>query len=224
MNGRLGAADAISGAAHVPAATAAVATLLRRKFRRVRSFMADTSRKVCVQDECLRYCMLCQNWAVVERTALPGTGCRGVGHVPTMWKVGPLVRPRDRGQMNDEELVTVVVPARNEERFLGACLDSVQAQDYPALQIVVVDGASTDATVGIVRARMAEDERVELLHNARPNIPSSLNLAVDTARGRWLVRVDAHSTVGPTHVRTAVQRLREGTWAAVGGRQDWACQ
>jgi cellulose synthase/poly-beta-1,6-N-acetylglucosamine synthase-like glycosyltransferase len=122
--------------------------------------------------------------------------------------------------MNGTELVTVVVPACNEERFLGACLESIQAQDYPALQIVVVDGASTDATAAIVRARTAEDDRVELLHNDRRNIPSSLNLAVAQARGRWLVRVDAHSMVGPTYVSTAVERLREGTWAGVGGRKD----
>ncbi len=122
--------------------------------------------------------------------------------------------------MRDEELVTVVVPACNEERFLGACLDSVRAQDYDALQIVVVDGASTDGTAEVVRDRMAGDERIELLHNPRRNIPSSLNLAVDQARGRWLVRVDAHSTIGPTYVRTAVERLREGTWGGVGGRKD----
>lgn len=122
--------------------------------------------------------------------------------------------------MRDEDLVTVVIPACNEERFVGATLRSVQAQDYESLEILVVDGASTDGTVDVVRSRMAEDARIELLRNPRRNIPSSLNLAVAQARGRWLVRVDAHSTVGPTYVRTAVERLREGTWGGVGGRKD----
>jgi glycosyltransferase involved in cell wall biosynthesis len=118
------------------------------------------------------------------------------------------------------DLVTVVIPAANEERFVGACLRSVQDQDYDALQIIVVDGASTDGTADVVRARMAEDPRIELLRNPRRNIPSSLNMAVAQARGRWLVRVDSHSTVEPTYVRTAVERLREGTWGGVGGRKD----
>ena len=121
--------------------------------------------------------------------------------------------------MPAEELVTVVIPALNEESFLGQCLDSVRAQDYRELQIVVVDGGSTDATVGVIRAHMEEDDRIELVHNHRPNIPSSLNLALDRARGRWLVRVDAHSTVDASYVRTAVGRLREGSWAGVGGRK-----
>jgi succinoglycan biosynthesis protein ExoA len=120
----------------------------------------------------------------------------------------------------DAGLVTVVVPACNEEKFLGACLDSVLAQDYPALQVIVVDGDSSDGTADVVRTRMARDDRVELVRNPRRNIPSSLNLAVERARGRWLVRVDAHSTIGPDYVRTAVARLQEGTWGGVGGRKD----
>ena len=116
--------------------------------------------------------------------------------------------------------MTVVVPACNEEKFLGACLDSVLAQDYPALQVIVVDGDSSDGTADVVRTRMAQDDRVELVRNPRRNIPSSLNLAVERARGRWLVRVDAHSTIGPDYVRTAVARLQEDTWAGVGGRKD----
>ncbi len=120
----------------------------------------------------------------------------------------------------DQELVTVVIPALDEELFLGACLDSILDQDYRALQVLVVDGGSSDATVGVVRARMAGDDRIELLHNTRRNIPSSLNLALGQARGRWLVRIDAHSTVGPDYVRMAVERLREGRWGGVGGRKD----
>jgi succinoglycan biosynthesis protein ExoA len=119
-----------------------------------------------------------------------------------------------------DELVSVVIPACNEEEFLGACLDSVLAQDYPDLQVVVVDGASTDGTLDIVRSRMKEDHRVELVHNDRRNIPSSMNLGLAAARGRWLVRIDAHCTVPSSYVRLAVQGLREGQWAGVGGRKD----
>jgi succinoglycan biosynthesis protein ExoA len=60
----------------------------------------------------------------------------------------------------------------------------------------------------------------ELLHNPRANIPASLNLVLSQARGSWLVCVDAHSTVGPSHVRSAVERLREGGWGGVGERKD----
>ena len=118
------------------------------------------------------------------------------------------------------ELVTVVVPARNEERFIATCLDSIVRQTERDLQIIVVDGASTDRTVAIVEEYQERDPRIELLHNPRGIIPVSLNLALAAARGEWLVRVDSHATVPPDYVRTAVDHLRSGDWGGVGGRKD----
>ena len=109
------------------------------------------------------------------------------------------------------------MPARNAEQAIGAALDSVLTQTYHHLQFVVIDGGSTDRTRPIIEKRQAQDPRLEILTNALPSIPVSLNLGLAAARGRWLVRVDAHSTVPPTYVADRVERLREGTWAGVGG-------
>jgi succinoglycan biosynthesis protein ExoA len=122
--------------------------------------------------------------------------------------------------MSADELVTVMIPARDEERFIGRCLDAVRKQDYPNLQIVVVDGGSLDATLQVVRDQMAADDRIELVYNPQHSIPMSLNLGLAAARGRWLVRMDAHSTVDESYVRTAVDRLDQGLWGGVGGRKD----
>ncbi len=121
--------------------------------------------------------------------------------------------------LDQDELVSVVIPARNEEDFIVECLAAVRKQEYRNLQIIVVDGGSSDQTIEQIKAQMAEDERVELLHNPRPGIPTSLNLAVPHLRGRWLVRVDAHSTIDPSYVRRVVQRLSENRWGGVGGRK-----
>ena len=121
---------------------------------------------------------------------------------------------------DEDELVTVIIPAFNEERFIGASLDSVLAQSYENLQVVVVDNGSTDRTLALVEERRGRDDRIEVLHNPRRNIPTSLNLALESARGRWLVRVDAHCTVRRDYVRIAVGRLREGSYGGVGGRKD----
>lgn len=120
----------------------------------------------------------------------------------------------------DEPLATVVIPARNEERAIAACLASVLASDERRLQVIVVDGASTDRTGAIVRSIAEADPRVELLFNENRIIPASLNLALAAARGRWFVRVDAHATVPPDYVSRAVRHLASGEWGAVGGRKD----
>lgn len=119
-----------------------------------------------------------------------------------------------------DELITIIVPARNEEGFIEGCLDSILSQDVTGLQVIVVDGASSDRTAGIVTDYAKRDQRVELLHNPIGAIPRSLNLALEAAAGRFLVRVDAHSTIPQTYVRTAVGHLKSGPWGGVGGRKD----
>lgn len=126
----------------------------------------------------------------------------------------------DGPSLEQPPLATVVVPARNEERAIEACLESILAQDEPRLQVIVVDGASTDRTVDLVRSMASRDRRIELLTNPEGVIPVSLNLALAAARAPWLVRVDAHASVPPDYVRLAVQRLSTGRWGAVGGRKD----
>jgi len=117
-------------------------------------------------------------------------------------------------------IATVIIPARNESRFIGRCLDSVLAQTERDLQVIVVDGASDDDTVAIVEDYARRDPRVEVLHNPRRIIPVSLNLALAAAEAPWLVRIDAHATVPPEYVAMAVARLQEGRWGGVGGRKD----
>src|SRR5438552_4147002 len=87
----------------------------------------------------------------------------------------------------DDDLVSVVIPARDEEQCIGATLHSLRRQEHPHLQILVVDGASTDATAAVVRRHMAEDRRIELLSNPQRTIPAALNVGLAHARGAWLV-------------------------------------
>ena len=119
-----------------------------------------------------------------------------------------------------DDLVTVVIPARDEQDAIADCVESVLRQDYRNLQVIVVDGASVDRTAEIVLELGRRDPRVELLHNPAAIIPVSLNLALAAARGPWLVRIDAHATVAPDYVRIAVEHLRTGRWGGVGGRKD----
>jgi succinoglycan biosynthesis protein ExoA len=123
-------------------------------------------------------------------------------------------------RLDPSTLVTVVVPARNEEHFIAGCLDAILAQDHPTLQVLVVDGMSEDRTVEIVAAYRARDARVECIPNPQQRVPSALNAGAAAARAEWMVRIDAHATVPPHYVRIAVENLLSGDYAAVGGRVD----
>lgn len=115
--------------------------------------------------------------------------------------------------------VTIVVPARDEQEHLGACLDALAAQDYPAdrLEIVVVDGGSSDGTRAIASARAAGDARFRLLANPRGLVSVALNLGFAAASGEVLMRVDAHTIPERDYVRRSVEALASTGAANVGG-------
>jgi succinoglycan biosynthesis protein ExoA len=122
--------------------------------------------------------------------------------------------------MPHPDLVTVLVPARDEERSIAACLHSILSQDYSTLEVIVLDAGSRDATADVVEEIGRGDPRVSLVRHTLDRIPQSLNLGLARARGRWLVRVDAHSRIEPGYVGRAVDHLRGGGWGGVGGRKD----
>ena len=82
------------------------------------------------------------------------------------------------------DLVTVVVPARDEEANIDACLRSILGQDWPDLQVIVVDGKSRDGTAAIVRRYAMRDRRVEALVNHDGRITMSDSKVIEAAVDR----------------------------------------
>jgi glycosyltransferase involved in cell wall biosynthesis len=122
--------------------------------------------------------------------------------------------------MNELPLVTVVMPVRNEERYIERSLGAVLAQDYPAefMEVLVADGGSTDRTRELVE-RLGAGRGVRIIDNPRGIVAPGLNAAVAEARGEIVVRVDGHCEIAPGHVRKAVHYLRTSgeEVAGVGG-------
>lgn len=121
-------------------------------------------------------------------------------------------------------MVSVVVAVLDEERNLTAFLDSVWAQDYPTdrVEVLVIDGGSTDGSLDIVRAAAAANPAVRVLHNSRRIQAVSFNLGIASSSGDVIALASAHTALQPTYLSTCV-RLLEATGADnVGGGQD-AC-
>lgn len=113
-------------------------------------------------------------------------------------------------------LVSIIIPARNEERTLPATLDSALAQDYGGeMEIIVADGSDTPALAEIVRERYPS---ARLVPNPRRATPAGLNLALREARGSVIARVDAHAVLPRGYVARAVETLRRTGAANAGGR------
>lgn len=126
--------------------------------------------------------------------------------------------------MNRLPLVTVVVPARNEAEDIEECLAHIAAQDYPLnrIEVIVVDGASTDgtATIAAETLKRCGFESSDVVMNRAATTPSNLNAGLARARGEIVARVDARSRIERHHLRTCVEVLEERSdIAIVGGAQ-----
>jgi glycosyltransferase involved in cell wall biosynthesis len=117
-------------------------------------------------------------------------------------------------------LVSIIIPMRNEEKYIGRCLDSLLANGFPEEQyeILVADGQSEDASRNAVLAKAATHAGIRLLDNPGRFVPSGMNLGIRQARGRYIIRVDAHSEYPPDYIENCVAELERTGAGNVGGR------
>lgn len=126
--------------------------------------------------------------------------------------------------MSEVPTVTVLIPARNEERDIERCLRAVLDQDHPhdRMEVVLVDGGSSDRTVDVARHVLdSGDVAWRIIDNPVGTTPSNLNAGLAVATAEILCRVDARSVVPAHYVRRCAELLRTVAGAAVvGGGQE----
>ncbi len=124
--------------------------------------------------------------------------------------------------MPDEQqpLVTILIPCRNEADFIEQCVHSVLDSDYPAdkIEVLVLDGMSTDGTRDILARLCNEDSRVSLYENAQKIVPTALNTGILNAKGEVIIPVSGHATVAKDFIRESVRQLQahREAWCAGG--------
>lgn len=116
-------------------------------------------------------------------------------------------------------MISIILPIRNEESFISKSIDSILAQDYPQdqIEILVVDGMSTDSTREIIRTYQQEYANIYLINNPDQIVPTALNVGIRQAKGHIVVRIDGHTTIGPDYVRKCVETLDRTEADNVGG-------
>jgi succinoglycan biosynthesis protein ExoA len=121
--------------------------------------------------------------------------------------------------MNEEPLVSVVMPVRNEGGRIERSVLSVLDQDYPAdrLEVIAVVGTSTDDTRDVLQRIAAGDSRLRILDNPDGRTPVGLNLGVRAARGEYIARVDGHAWVDRDFISSGMETIRRTGCDGVGG-------
>ena len=117
-------------------------------------------------------------------------------------------------------VVSIIVPMKNEERFIGKCLETILANDFPMDQceILVMDGRSTDRSRKIVEEKATQYPIIRLLDNPKGIAPTAMNLGIRAAKGQYILRMDGHSEYPLNYVRTCLEELQRTGADNVGGR------
>jgi succinoglycan biosynthesis protein ExoA len=139
----------------------------------------------------------------------PGTGNRGPA----------LLLREGSGSL---PFVSVILPTRCEEKYIENCLLSILSQNYPVyrMEILVVDGMSTDQTRAVVR-RIAQDfPQVRLLDNPERHPAQGLNRGIQASRGAYILRLDPRTEYGRGYVKACVDTLLMTGADNVGGPQQ----
>jgi len=116
-------------------------------------------------------------------------------------------------------LISVIIPCRNEQRYIRVCLDSVLASTYPkdSLEVLVVDGMSDDGTRDTLLDYASHCRFIKVLDNPQRRIPQALNIGIAHAQGEIIVRLDAHARYDVDYLAKSVAYLEKYSADNVGG-------
>jgi glycosyltransferase involved in cell wall biosynthesis len=121
--------------------------------------------------------------------------------------------------MSGLESVSIVTPCRNEEKFIGRCLDSIIAQVFPKdrMEVLVIDGRSTDRTRGIVEEYAKENNFIKLMDNPGRIQTLATNIGIRASKGGVIIRMDAHAEYPRDYVSKLLDWLKTSKVDCVGG-------
>ena len=121
----------------------------------------------------------------------------------------------------ESPFVSIVIPCRNEVGMIERCLNSVLQQEIPAggVEILIAEGISEDGTREIL-ARLEAEARgpvIRVIENPGKIVSTGLNAAIRAARGKIIVRMDAHTEFSPDYVQQCVSLIQKTGADNVGG-------
>lgn len=123
--------------------------------------------------------------------------------------------------MDQNILVSIIVPVYNVEAYLARCIDSILCQTYSNLEIILVDDGAKDASGAICDAYARKEPRIRVIHKENGGLSSARNAGIDIARGDYLEFVDSDDWIEPDAVENMLAlALEHGTQLVVGGRFD----
>jgi GT2 family glycosyltransferase len=121
--------------------------------------------------------------------------------------------------MDEIPFISIIIPCRNEEKFIASCLDSIIASDFPKeqLEVLVVDGMSEDGTRSVLDKYTASHAFIKVLENPKRVTPSAFNIGIRQGRGELIMIMSAHATYEKYAISKCVASSKQYDAENVGG-------
>lgn len=111
--------------------------------------------------------------------------------------------------VSEEDLISVIVPIYNVEKYLDKCIQSIINQTYKNLEIILVDDGSTDNCPKICDDFAKKDERIKVIHKKNEGVSSARNIGLDEASGIWISFVDGDDWLECDFCKTLMKNITE---------------
>ncbi len=99
--------------------------------------------------------------------------------------------------MMQNDLISVIIPVYNVEKYLVRCVDSIRAQTYSHLEILLIDDGSTDSSGVLCDETAKEDKRIRVIHQKNGGLSSARNTGMAHAKGKYISFVDSDDWAKP---------------------------
>ncbi|HSW35143.1 MAG TPA: glycosyltransferase [Candidatus Limnocylindrales bacterium] len=123
-------------------------------------------------------------------------------------------------EMSHEETVALILPVRNETRYIERCIQAILKQDYPQdkIEAIIVDGLSDDNTREIIdRYEKKFPITIKLLENHNKTVPYAMNIGIKKSVSKYIIRMDGHSEYPDDYVSKCIATLKRTGADNVGG-------
>lgn len=102
--------------------------------------------------------------------------------------------------MNNNHLVSIIVPVYKVETYLPQCIESILAQDYENIELILVDDGSPDHSGEIADAYAKKEHRIRVIHKTNEGVAKARNVGMEVAQGEFILFVDSDDWISKDHV------------------------
>lgn len=123
--------------------------------------------------------------------------------------------------LSDSDKVSIIVPVYKSEKSIGRCVESILAQTYRDIELILVDDGGGDSSLSICQDFASRDARVKVISQENGGPARARNTGLDAATGAWIAFVDSDDWIDETHIEHLVDAMRKGVDLAACGYVFW---